>query len=342
MKHNYFTLARRMLLLFGLFSFCWQSVQAQVKIGTSTDNLNQGATLEVESGPYPGNIYRGFLPPKVALPNYVTWALAGDPTDGMIIFNTATTTGEYTVTPGVYCWYNFQWNRQSPAIVFNPVRISAIDCQADVAPAGSYYNTVSAVNNPRYKVVTVVPASAGNYTFRTDEQDGFSFSTINGAFTTDQVGKPQSVTLIGTSNAPYYGGTYTFTLTANNRTCNFPVTVVNYLDCSIPATGTYKKGVALDASNTKPMIFTPPIAGNYTLRATVQYNISPFPTLYTFTKDVTFTADQVGKPQNIVLPGTGTSTVSGRFSGGIGVISGPPGIENYSGVGCQFFVIIDP
>lgn len=73
---------------------------AQQKIGNNPGTLNPGAILELES------TNRGFLLPRISLTSLSTWGLNGTGTDGMMVYNTNTTTGA-----GYYVWSGGAWNR---------------------------------------------------------------------------------------------------------------------------------------------------------------------------------------------------------------------------------------
>jgi hypothetical protein len=307
---------------------------AQMRIGApSKDALNTAAALEVKSGPYPDNSYKGLLLPTVALTAYTTWTLAGSPTDGMMVFNTATTTGNYAVTPGLYYWANFQWTRLNP--VAGPTIVNALDCQSTTAAMGAYIATTSLTTDNK-KQVTITPGSAGPYTVATNTANGYSFKT-SGTFTAAQVGKPQAVTLVG-DGTPQTAGVSSFTTTVENRVCSFSVTAYNYIDCSAPLSGTYKVNQALDNTNTKSITITPKVAGTYDFVGIV-YAPDADNTFSMINRSVTFTDAQIGKPQMIVLQGTGTPKVAGTHNGLLQVSS--DGGQNYT-LGCSFSVTVVP
>jgi hypothetical protein len=302
-----------LLVVLGIHNISSQNARAQVKIGTSNEDINQGASLEVESGPYPGNIYRGLLFPKIALPNYTTWSLTGSPTDGMVIFNTATTSGDYAVSPGIYCWYNFQWNRQSPANdSTKPALITSVDCQPGVAAVGPYNTALDLTASYPYlnqaKQIIVVPGSAGPYNFFTSSTSNNIQFRATGTFTTAQVGTPQAISLRpnGTAGAT---GISSFTVVSpnvnnsyNTSYCSFAINTTNAVDCSGPLAGIYKVGTPLDASNTKQVTFTPPAAGDYTFTSFTYEPVNTIVIPFYFIQTVTFSAAQVGSPQTVTIP----------------------------------------
>ncbi|QJD80979.1 hypothetical protein [Spirosoma rhododendri] len=307
---------------------------AQLRIGApSRDTLNTAAALEVKSGPYTDNSYKGLLLPTVALTSYTVWTLAGKPTDGMMVFNTATTTGTYAVTPGLYYWSNFQWTRLSPVV--GPTVINALDCQSTTAATGIYIATNS-LTTDNTKQVSITPGSAGPYTVATNTANGYSFKT-SGTFTAAQVGKPQSVTLVG-DGTPQTAGVSSFTTTVENRVCSFTVAAYNYIDCSAPLSGTYKVNQPLDNTNKKPITITPKVAGTYDFVGIV-YAPDADNTFSMVNRSVTFTAAQVGKPQTVVLLGTGTPKVAGTHNGLLQVSS--DGGQNYT-LACSFSVTVVP
>lgn len=300
----------------------------------SKDLINTGAALEVKAGPYPDNTYKGLLLPTVALTNYATWTLTGTPTDGMLVFNTATTTGNYAVTPGLYYWYNFQWTRLSP--LPGATIISALDCKATTSAAGVYYTNTS-LTPSNSKQISITPGSAGTYSATTNVANGYSFSA-SGTFTAAQVGKPQTVTLQG-NGAPEAAGTSSFSVTVENQVCSFSVTAYNYIDCSAPLKGTYKVDQALDStSNTKLVTIVPKVAGAYDF-VSIVYAPDASNTFSLVNHNTVFTAAQVGKPQQVTLKGAGTPKVAGTYNAILQVSS--DGGQNYS-LGCSFAVTVQP
>jgi hypothetical protein len=354
MKHIYLTLSRQILLLLGLLAVCWQHAQAQIKVGASTGVTNQGAAFEVEAGPYPGNVYKGFLPPRVALTDYGTWSLTGTPTDGMLVFNTATTTGTYPVTPGIYCWYNYQWNRQSPEIVTKVAQITSVDCLPDAALIGVFdYGLDLTASYPylkQAKQISIVPATSGTYSFYTSSASGYSFSG-SGTFTPAQVGTAQIVNLKPQgpiSPVPRSPDSFTLVSPVNNYVpyCTFTITPTSAADCGGALTGTYKVNTPFDASNTKQITFTPPLAGEYRFDASITPPRSVNPD-FAFRQTVTFSAGQVGTPQPVTLIASGTPRSSGTYKPYI-TVTGPyygttypfTGIY-YTGV-CPFDIPVAP
>lgn len=322
------------LLLLAICLTYWQGY-AQMRIGApSKDPLNTAAALEIKSGPYPDNTYKGVSLPTVALKNYATWTLAGTATDGMLVFNTATTTGNYAVTPGLYYWYNFQWNKLSP--LPGATIISALDCKATTAAAGVYYanTSLTAGNN---KQITITPGSAGTYSATTNVANGYSFSA-SGSFTAAQVGKPQTVTL-QSNGTPEAAGTSSFSVTVENQVCSFSVTAYNYIDCSASLKGTYKVNQALDStSNTKLITIVPKVAGNYDF-VSIVYAPDASNTFSLVNSSTVFTTAQVGKPQQVILKGAGTPKVAGTYNAILQVSA--DGGQNYN-LGCSFAVTVQP
>ncbi len=85
-------------LLFLVLAF---TANAQVKIGNNSTTINSGSLLELES------TNKGILLPRVALSDTSTWALSGTPTDGMLVYNTATVAGQ--LAPGIYIYNSSKW-----------------------------------------------------------------------------------------------------------------------------------------------------------------------------------------------------------------------------------------
>ena len=306
----------------------------QVRIGAASPTpVNPAASLEISSGPYADNSFRGLLLPKVALIDYSTWTLAGDPVEGMIVYNTATSTGNHVVTPGVYCWFNFQWNRLISTLT--PAILSMLDCQTNNSAGGAYLNGV-ALTSSNVKLVTVTPKSAGNYSITTNTVNGYSFSA-SGSFTTAQVGNSQVINLLG-AGTPQNVGVDSFTATADGQSCPFSVTVSRYVDCSGPLTGTYKINKSLDSTNTKQITIVPRMAGNYHIVAIIDTPLPDTGTLSFFNNKVVITDAQVGIPQTIILAGSGISQRTGTFTGSLLVAVNS---SSYI-VGCSFSVTVVP
>ena len=80
------------------------AAQAQVKIGTNPTTINPGSVLELESAT------RGVLMPRMALPDSLTWSLAGNqPVEGMMVYNTTATSGVNGLQEGMAVWKNGRW-----------------------------------------------------------------------------------------------------------------------------------------------------------------------------------------------------------------------------------------
>lgn len=80
-------------------TICW----AQVKIGTTAGTPNAGAILEVESDT------RGFLLPRISLTSNTMQLNNVTPPNGMMVYNTNTSTAAGLAGTGLYIW-NSQWN----------------------------------------------------------------------------------------------------------------------------------------------------------------------------------------------------------------------------------------
>ncbi len=79
-------------------------IEGQVGIGT--DTVLPGAALQVNSTD------KGFLPPRIVLSSTLVSAPIANPTNGLLIFNTATNgAGPTAVTPGFYYWDTNHWER---------------------------------------------------------------------------------------------------------------------------------------------------------------------------------------------------------------------------------------
>lgn len=90
--------------------FAMLSVSAQVKIGSSSSLIHEGAILELESS---GT--KGLKFPQIALSSTSLWApLAGIKVMGMTVYNTATT-GD--VSPGLYTNDGIVWVKNQGVVV---------------------------------------------------------------------------------------------------------------------------------------------------------------------------------------------------------------------------------
>lgn len=97
---NKFLFNSLLLVFLLLTTICW----AQVKIGTTTGIPNAGAMLEVESS------NRGFLLPRISLTSNTMQLNSITPPNGMLIYNTNTSTAAGLAGTGLYVW-NGQWSR---------------------------------------------------------------------------------------------------------------------------------------------------------------------------------------------------------------------------------------
>ncbi|GAB3699968.1 hypothetical protein GCM10027592_26560 [Spirosoma flavus] len=326
MKKQSTTFRKFSLLLMLIASLNWSGVYAQLRIGGSSSPTNPGVALEVVGKPVGNTEYQGLLLPRVELVDYATWTLAGTPVDGMIVFNTATTTGDYAVTPGIYCWYNFHWVRQSPSINSEPAIISSVDCQQSTAASGEYYPAIK-LNSANTKQIRITPTSAGSFSAKTNVANGYSFSAT-GTFTAEQVGISQNITLQG-NGTPQTTGLNTFTLTVGIQSCTFNVTVYGPIDCSGPLSGTYQSHIPLTSANTKQITYTPAVAGPYSATTDVVNG-------YSFSASGTFTTEQIGVPQTIMLQASGTPQA--KFSNSAFVNFSDTFILTLGGQKCTFDV----
>ena len=86
-------------------------MNAQVLIGSQLDpdtNPHEGAVLELQSD----EDNRGVLLPQVSLTSSDEWLpVAGDPVEGMTVFNTSTDSEEGLDGKGIYVWFSGSWNK---------------------------------------------------------------------------------------------------------------------------------------------------------------------------------------------------------------------------------------
>lgn len=88
-------------------------LHAQMRVGQPSGAPDGSAALDVSGGPYSsGSMYRGLLPPKVALTQTTQATPVTAPATGLLVYNTAQT-GD--VTPGYYYWEGKKWARLSTA-----------------------------------------------------------------------------------------------------------------------------------------------------------------------------------------------------------------------------------
>ncbi|MEN3040262.1 MAG: hypothetical protein ABDH66_01815 [Bacteroidia bacterium] len=80
------------------------------RVGIGTTNPHPGTKLHTV-----GDGTQGVILPQVALTGANVWSpVAGSPTDGMLVYNTASAgTGQNTVSPGYYYWRAGRWRRFS-------------------------------------------------------------------------------------------------------------------------------------------------------------------------------------------------------------------------------------
>ena len=146
------------------------NVNAQVVIG-SLDNPHAGAILELKTTETPG-FQQGFLLPKVILTSANTWLpLAGTPVDGMVVFNTSSSTNNDLKGSGIYVWSNQSWLK----IAVNPSENEVI------VPEYLFLNATSIVlpvKNILNLIPTIFPANATNKTVLWSTDDA-SIATVS-------------------------------------------------------------------------------------------------------------------------------------------------------------------
>lgn len=189
--------------------------KAQIGIGTNTPN--PAAQLDVSSS------NKGLLMPRVALVSLTSWSpLPATPTDGMILYNTATAgTGNTAVIPGFYYWTNSMWVSIAQVPATSPAfQVTALNCLASIPATGTYEQTTP-VSAGASKTITVTPNAAGAYSISTNTVAGVSFSAA-GTFTAGQAGSPQNILLLA-SGTPTSSGLKTFIVTAGAQVCTFNI-----------------------------------------------------------------------------------------------------------------------
>ena len=90
--------------LFAVLICTSSTLYAQVKIGDNPSTINGSAMLEVES------TTKGFLPPRMDIPNLNLAAPAVNPAEGLIVYNTNTSSGKGLVYWDGAVWRRFQQN----------------------------------------------------------------------------------------------------------------------------------------------------------------------------------------------------------------------------------------
>ncbi|WP_426295347.1 hypothetical protein ACN9ML_11810 [Dyadobacter endophyticus] len=96
-------------LFLGVLLTSSSAIYAQVKVGDNPGTINSSSALEVESAT------KGLLPPRVSIPDLTQAAPVTSPTEGLLVYNTNTTSGK-----GFVYWDGTMWRRfQQTAGSFN-------------------------------------------------------------------------------------------------------------------------------------------------------------------------------------------------------------------------------
>lgn len=179
-----------------LFLIIGISVSAQVAINTDGSAPDNSAGLDVKFSD------KGFLPPRLTT---LQRNEIQSPANGLTIFNTDLNCLEFYAgsANGWYCPCPSSGNLNCVNTVVN----------------GNYLKAV-ALTSSNNVVLSVTPTSVGGYSISSDNVNGISFSKM-GTFTS--LGS-QTIMLNGTG-IPIATGTYTYSVTYNNTSCNFTVTV---------------------------------------------------------------------------------------------------------------------
>jgi hypothetical protein len=151
------------------------SMNAQVTIG-SEDTPTPGTVLDLQSG---GSL--GLLLPNVKLTDEEEWfPMDGVPIDGMQVF----TDGSGGVSPGVYVWFNEQWNiLVQSAIVDATIPVTGVG----VNPSSF---TLTAIGEKTTLHPVIVPSNATNQTvsWSDNESPAVTVNPITGEVTADATG----------------------------------------------------------------------------------------------------------------------------------------------------------
>lgn len=297
-------------------------------IGTATPNAD--AKLDVTA------TNKGVLLPRVALTGSGTWlSTTGTPTDGMIVYNTATVTGAQAVTPGYYYWQGTGW------MAFGGSSSSTSPSSGGTAVVSGYTCTGTdagtlTVGTPATGVTHKITASvttAGSYSIVVTT-NGVSFSG-SGSFALGS----NTITLTATGT-PTVSGTNTYNL-PTVPTCSFTrivndlstngTGVVSAYNCAGTDVGSLIVGQAASGV-THTVTATVTTAGTYNI-TTAAVNGVTYAGTGTFagTGSQTITLTASGTPAatgatTFNLSGTPTCsftvTVGNASSGGTGVVSG--------------------
>jgi len=296
---------KKLLLSLALALGLSAAVNAQGNVGIGTTTPNTAAGLDITA------TNMGFLAPRLPLNGATIWTLIGTPTDGMIVFNTATVTGGQAITPGYYFWMNNKWNGMNAIAAAPSV---AVDC-ANSAINGTYSNGI--------------PLTAANTVTIIVQNNSFSAATVSGATTDLVLSGPAAagITVASVSPAsvsPAAGGgtaTFTYTLsgtptTAGSFTATWtklslscaktgtvgatpPATISATASCTVASAGTLQVGVPVTGV-TQTINVNPSTIGTYSITATANG--------VTFAASGTFTTTGA---RNVVLTATGTPTTGG-------------------------------
>lgn len=97
---------KTVFIIFIFLSLYLTDARAQASIG-SGEPPHDGAILEIVS-----NNTRGLILPKVSLSSKSVWhPIDGSKIDGMLVFNTSTSTDNGLKGKGIYIWYRDKWNK---------------------------------------------------------------------------------------------------------------------------------------------------------------------------------------------------------------------------------------
>ncbi|OIN55450.1 hypothetical protein BLX24_30575 [Arsenicibacter rosenii] len=148
---------------FGLIAICSTSLFAQLKVGNNPTTINPGSVIEMES------TNKGMMLPRVALTSTTTWGLAGTPSAGMVVYNTATAgSGTSAVSANtIYMWNGTNWERlvkssDNNAVPTNPFAVGEIRTSKIVVPL-----SVWTANTQTVLVMTNKSSNSSTATTRT-------------------------------------------------------------------------------------------------------------------------------------------------------------------------------
>lgn len=145
-----------------LFLFLF-STSGFSQIGIGTLSPDESAALDIVS------TNTGLLPPRIALTSATNGNPISNPTNGLLIYNTATSgTAPNNVTPGFYFWENSTWNR---VLQSNPTITGVTYLRSGESPGITAYGSFF---DEQIQLVPANDSSAPMYFRTTDFSQGVS------------------------------------------------------------------------------------------------------------------------------------------------------------------------